>query len=114
MTERERFEQFTSEILRKDGCSERRISRLLRKDEYGEYEIHDITRDYVYWQAVIKSAIPDGYILVPEQPTPNMLKAGASAARLHGTHLGCDCEFTNPDDVWEAMLGAVSQSQLSL
>lgn len=113
MTDREKFEQVETEISRKNGYSERAISRILRKDEHGEYVISGTRVAYAYWQAGLKSAIPKGYVLVPEQPTPSMISAGAEAARLHGTHLGCDCEFVNPDDVWEAMLDAAPTVEIS-
>lgn len=51
-------------------------------NEYGHYESKINQQDamiqnisWVVWQAAKASAVPDGYVLVPKEPTPKMIDA---------------------------------------
>ncbi len=51
-------------------------------NEYGHYESQINQQDamiqnisWVVWQAAIASAVPDGYVLVPKEPTAKMIDA---------------------------------------
>lgn len=57
-------------------------------------------------QADISPVIPDGYVMVPKEPTAEMQSAGASAIRIETTALN---KLWTGNDVFRAMLAAATQ-----
>ena len=56
-------------------------------------------RDYAYvgWQAAKAQAVPEGFVLVPKEPTYEMLEAGSEARSRTEGHIA---------SIWEAMIEA--------
>lgn len=69
---------------------------------YPKRSTERIDRPSVFEEAALRLAVPDGFVVVPREPTPEMLDAGwAEGAKL--------CESGAPDfaAAWTAMLAAV-------
>lgn len=66
-------------------------NQTLKCDQYDAYEI---------WQQAQKVAVPDGYVVVPKEPTEEMLKTGLDYFQTGMWH----------DEIYKAMIEAQEQS----
>lgn len=58
-----------------------------------------------FWQTALAYARPEGYKLVPVEPTDEMIKAGDTVAVIH-REWGEDIYIENTDAVYRAMIAA--------
>ena len=63
--EREMFEAWV-------GSNGRSIERF----SDGSYKSMTLDKEWEAWQAAKAQAIPDGFVIVPKEPTPRMIEAG--------------------------------------
>lgn len=51
-------------------------AELFRKRADGEYAYDDVRICFEIWKAAKANAVPDGYVVVPKEPTEKMIDAG--------------------------------------
>ena len=69
----------------------------IKRYRWGEYKVDDTETAWEAWQAALRAA-PEGFVLVPVEPTPEMLQAA------------CECgAYPGMNDWWRAMLAARPQ-----
>ena len=75
MTEREKFEKWFKDYLSGDGFEDE-IDKAIEKDQLGDYKLTSTFIAFDAYQAATKAAVPEGWKLVPVEPTEEMVDAG--------------------------------------
>ena len=69
MTEREKFEKFWLENMNFKEMPLGKTRYPMTKPENQQYMCHETNRSWFAWQAATKAAVPEGFKLVPVEPT---------------------------------------------
>ena len=77
------------------------VYELIEWDEEYSEALNEINSSWCTWQAAKASAVPDGFVVVPKEPTPKMIDAADNCA--------IDGKVT-ANIVYKAMIEAQEQS----
>ena len=78
------------------------IARPYPRNEKGEYFYKEIHEAHLMWQAAQAQTVPDGFILVPKEPTEEMIRMGDLAFAYD--------ECVDARKIYKAMIEAQEQS----
>lgn len=92
--EREAFETW---LFSTEKFKFRNKNFLFMLDEYGSYEDKPVLEHWETWQAAKAQAVPEGFVLMPKDPTYEMLEAGSEARSRTEGHIA---------SIWEALIEA--------
>lgn len=70
--EREAFETW---LFSTEKFKFRNKNFLFMLDEYGSYEDKPVLEHWETWQAAKSQAVPEGFVLVPKEPTDEIIEA---------------------------------------
>lgn len=77
----------------------------IKRHRWGEYKVDDTETAWEAWQAALRAA-PEGFVLVPVEPTVKMIQSACIASNAGNMYLHNDVRMLG---VWSAMLAARPQ-----
>lgn len=100
--EREAFEAWYRKEYDNTVIDDSEFSEILGEYESNYYWVDELNQSWMAWQADKAQAVPEGFVLVPKEPTPKMIDAADNCA--------IDGKVT-ANIVYKAMIEALEQSQ---
>lgn len=76
------------------------VYELIEWDEEYNEALNEINSSWCTWQAAKASAVPDGYVVVPKEPTEKMIDAG---------HTFCKTNIVTPTGFYKTMIEAAQE-----